>query len=118
MAATNRINRLDEAILRPGRFDRKIEVPRPNADGRREIFEVQIDDLQTAEDIDLHTLAERTNGMSGAEIAAACTEAGYAALRDGRTEIQQVDFLTALQEINQQTRSDDGSEDTDGYHPI
>ncbi|MFC4408191.1 AAA family ATPase [Haloarchaeobius iranensis] len=109
MAATNRINRLDDAILRPGRFDRKIEVPLPGLEARREIFRARMDDLVTTDDIDLNGLAERSSDLSGADIAAVCTEAGYAALRSGRTEIQQVDFLTALEEINQQVRSDDES---------
>lgn len=109
MAATNRINRLDEAILRPGRFDRKIEVPLPGLEARREIFRVQTDDLETTDDIDLDGLAERSTDLSGAEIAAVCTEAGYATLRADRTRVQQVDFLTALQEINRQVRSDDES---------
>lgn len=109
MAATNRINRLDEAILRPGRFDRKIEVPLPGPEARREIFRVRMADLETTDGIDLDGLSERSNDLSGAEIAAVCTEAGYAALRDDRTEVQQVDFLTALQEINRQVRSDDES---------
>ena len=107
MAATNRINRLDDAILRPGRFDRKIEVPYPNAAGRREIFAVTAADMKTADDIDLAVLAERASEMSGAEIVAACTEAGYAALRAGREEVRQVDFVTALQEINQTTATEE-----------
>jgi proteasome regulatory subunit len=88
MAATNRINRLDNAILRPGRFERKIEVPYPDAAGQCEIFAVTAADMETADDIDLAALAEHASEMSGAEIAAACTEAGYAALRAGREEVR------------------------------
>jgi 26S proteasome subunit P45 family len=105
IAATNRINRLDEAILRPGRFDRIIKVPDPGRAGRRDIFAVHTAEMETADDLDLETLAERAEGLSGAEIEAVCTEAGYTALRDNREVVRQTDFLTALQEVTKERES-------------
>lgn len=99
LAATNRINLLDRAILRPGRFDRVIEVPKPNREGREDIFAVHTAEIETVADIDLGLLAENTEGMSGAEIEAICTEAGYTAIRDDREQVTQQDFLTAIDEI-------------------
>lgn len=104
IGATNRIDRLDEAVLRPGRFDRIVEVPKPNEEGRKEIFRQYVSDMNV-EDIDYAELGRRTEGLSGAHIKTICTEAGYMALRNNSTEVQHVDFLSAIQKVNSATKS-------------
>ena len=99
IGATNRFDMLDRAILRPGRFDRLIEVPKPNLEGRRAIFEIHTREMAVAEDIDFDRLARETEGASGAEIKAICTEAGMFAIRDERTTIRMQDFLSAEEKI-------------------
>jgi 26S proteasome subunit P45 family len=99
IAATNRRDRLDDAILRPGRFDRIVEVPKPDVEGRREVLSVLTADMRLADDVDLHEVADRAESMSGADLSAVCTEAGYYAIRDDRTEITQVDLLTGVQTV-------------------
>jgi proteasome regulatory subunit len=95
MAATNRFDMLDEAILRPGRFDRLIEVPKPGAAGRERILEIHTADMNLADDVDLGALAEELEEYSGADIAALTTEAGMFAIRDERSEVTMVDFEKA-----------------------
>jgi proteasome regulatory subunit len=95
MAATNRFDMLDEAILRPGRFDRLIEVPKPGAAGRERILEIHTEDMNLAEGVDLGSLAERLEDYSGADIAALTTEAGMFAIREERTEVRMADFEAA-----------------------
>jgi len=99
IAATNRFDMLDRAILRPGRFDRLIEVPMPNWDGRKRILEIHTEKMNLADDIDLATLASDTDGFSGAELASLATEAGMFAIRDERTEIRMCDFQDALEKV-------------------
>jgi len=99
IAATNRFDMLDRAILRPGRFDRLIEVPTPDWDGRRRILEIHTAEMNLADDIELATLASETEGFSGAELASLATEAGMFAIRDERTEIRMVDFQDALEKV-------------------
>ncbi|WP_267640857.1 proteasome-activating nucleotidase Pan2 [Haloarchaeobius amylolyticus] len=106
IAATNRYDMLDRAILRPGRFDRLIEVPEPNGEGREQIFAIHTRHMNVADDVDFGALADRTSGYSGAEIESVCTEAGMFAIREGRTEVREVDFQEALDKIER----DDGSE--------
>jgi len=103
IAATNRFDMLDRAILRPGRFDRLIEVPEPNHEGRREILRIHTADMSVAEDVDMDGLAERTEGFSGAELESLATEAGMFAIRDERTEVRMEDFEEAMEKI---TRDD------------
>ncbi|AEN05049.1 proteasome-activating nucleotidase [Halolamina sp.] len=99
IAATNRFDMLDEAILRPGRFDRLIEVPKPDAEGRKLIFEIHTRDMNVADDVDFSALAEIAEEASGADIKAICTEAGMFAIRDDRTEIRRQDFEEAWEKI-------------------
>ncbi len=99
IAATNRIDILDPAILRPGRFDRLIEVPLPDLSGRIEIFKVHTRKMKLAKDVDLEELARMTEGASGAEIKAIVTEAGYYAIRDKRRVVNMNDFLKAVRKI-------------------
>ncbi|MCD6301132.1 MAG: proteasome-activating nucleotidase, partial [Staphylothermus sp.] len=99
IAATNRIDILDPAILRPGRFDRLIEVPLPDLNGRYEIFKVHTRRMKLAEDVDLYELAKITEGASGAEIKAIVTEAGYNAIRNNRRKVNMNDFLEAVRKV-------------------
>ena len=99
MAATNRFDMLDEAILRPGRFDRLIEVPKPAPEGREKILEIHTRDMNVADDVDFGDLAEQLEDYSGAEIAALATEAGMFAIRDGRTEVRRQDFDDAYEKV-------------------
>ncbi|WP_280585698.1 proteasome-activating nucleotidase [Halorubrum sp. Boch-26] len=108
IAATNRFDMLDPAILRPGRFDRLIEVPKPNTDGREIIFQIHTRKMNLASDIDFDELAEMTPEASGADIKAICTEAGMFAIRDDRTEVTLDDFLEAHEKLQQ---DDDGGAD-------
>jgi proteasome regulatory subunit len=111
IAATNRIDILDPAILRPGRFDRLIELPLPNADGRRSILKIHIRDLPVAK-IDMDVIVNKTEGFSGAELKAVTTEAAMFALRDrlvgtNRTKITQTDFENAIQKLKGKKEQDD-----------
>ena len=99
MAATNRFDMLDEAILRPGRFDRLIEVPEPDAEGRTRILEIHTNDMNVADDVNVGTVAEAVEGYSGADVASLATEAGMFAIRDGRTEVVQSDFERAREKL-------------------
>jgi len=101
IAATNRFDMLDRAILRPGRFDRLIEVPEPDVEGRARILEIHTASMNLADDVDLHAFAAETEGLSGAELASLATESGMFAIRDGRTVIEQQDFHNALDKISQ-----------------
>jgi len=99
IAATNRIDVLDPAILRPGRFDRIIEIPLPDAGGRFEIFKIHTRKMKLSEDVDLKFLAMMTEGASGADIKAICTEAGFSAIRSNRTYVTQEDFIKAINKV-------------------
>lgn len=99
IAATNRIDILDPAILRPGRFDRIIHVPLPDINGRMEIFRIHLSKMSLEEDINVRQLAELTEGFSGADIKAVCVEAGYNAIRDGRTRVKLSDFIKAIEKV-------------------
>ena len=99
MAATNRFDMLDEAILRPGRFDRLIEVPKPGVEGRSKILEIHTRDMNVASDVDFADLAETLEDYSGADIAALATEAGMFSIRDGRAEVRRGDFDDAYEKI-------------------
>jgi proteasome regulatory subunit len=99
IAATNRIDILDPAILRPGRFDRIIYVPLPDEKGRYEIFMIHTRKMNLAKDVSLSQLAKITEGFSGADIKVACVEAGYNAIRNGRDVVTMKDFLDAVEKI-------------------
>jgi len=101
IAATNRFDMLDRAILRPGRFDRLIEVPEPDAEGRKRILEIHTQDMSLADEVDFELLAEETAGFSGAELASLATEAGMFSIRDGRTDVRTEDFEDALAKIEE-----------------
>ena len=99
LAATNRADILDKALLRAGRFDRQIYVELPDIVGRREIFEVHMRGLKLADDVDKEFLAKQTPGFSGADIANVCNEAALMAARKGKEMIDKQDFLDAVDRI-------------------
>ncbi len=96
MAATNRPDILDPALLRPGRFDRQIGIDRPDIKGREDIFKVHLKDLVVASTVDPSILAEMTPGFAGAEIANVCNEAALIASRRNKKAIDMDDFNYAL----------------------
>ncbi|MEG3224496.1 MAG: proteasome-activating nucleotidase [Methanobacteriales archaeon Met13] len=99
VAATNRPDILDPALLRPGRFDRFIEVPVPNEDGRREILKIHTKNMTLEEDVDIDLVAALTEGASGADVKAVCTESGMIAIREERPIVRMNDFLDAVDKI-------------------
>ena len=99
VAATNRPDILDEALLRPGRFDRTIEVPNPNKQAREIIFNIHTKRMKLDDNIDFENISEITEGLSGADLKAVCTEAGMFAIRAERKKIIAKDFLDAIDKI-------------------
>ena len=99
LAATNRADVLDKALLRPGRFDRQIFVELPDLNGRKEIFQVHLKPLKVAETLDVEFLARQTPGFSGADIANVCNEAALIAARRNKSNIDKQDFLDAVDRI-------------------
>lgn len=106
IGCTNRMDILDPAILRPGRLDRLIEVPNPTGEGIHEILRIHSQNMRLAKGIELPEIAAMLAGMSGAEIKAVCTEAGYFAIREDRTMISKTDFIEAVKKIK--TDDDEG----------
>ena len=99
LAATNRADILDRALLRAGRFDRQIHVELPNANERKGIFEVHVKNLKLCSDVDLEYFAKQTPGFSGADIANVCNEAALIAARNGKKKVEKTDFLAAIDRI-------------------
>ncbi|WP_407462857.1 proteasome-activating nucleotidase [Methanobrevibacter sp.] len=99
IGATNRPDILDPALLRPGRFDRFIEVPAPNEEGRLEILKIHTKKMNLASDINLNDIVALTEGFAGADLKAICTEAGMFAIREERDHIIMADFEDAINKI-------------------
>ena len=99
LAATNRPETLDKALLRPGRFDRRIPVELPDLKGREEILKVHVKDIVVDSDIDYRTIALSTSGASGAELANIVNEAALAAVRNGHSKVMQHDFDEAVDTV-------------------
>lgn len=100
MAATNRPDILDSALMRPGRFDRQISVDRPDLQGRKEIFQVHLLPLtKLSNDVDAHKLAAQTPGFAGAEIANVCNEAALIAARHNKEAVDMQDFQDAIDRV-------------------
>ena len=93
--ATNRIESLDPALIRPGRIDRKIEFPLPDTKTKRHIFNIHTSRMTLADDVDLEKFVMARDELSGADIKAVCTEAGMLALRERRMKVCQEDFVKA-----------------------
>ncbi len=99
IGATNRPDILDDALLRPGRFDRIIEVGLPDAEGRRQIFKIHLAHMNVSKKVDPKKLADSTEGVSGAEIKSICTEAGMLAIRANRDTVLPEDFEAAREKV-------------------
>lgn len=93
--ATNRIESLDPALIRPGRIDRKIEFPLPDVKTKRRIFGIHTSKMSLADDVDLEEFVMAKDELSGADIKAVCTEAGMLALRERRMRVTMDDFRKA-----------------------
>lgn len=109
IGCTNRKDILDPAILRPGRLDRLIEVGNPDIEGVEQIFKIHTKRMKLPKGFKYNVVAKELLGMSGAEIKAVCTEAGYAAIRDNRYTVKLDDFLKSKQKVlrNEQTEGGD-----------
>jgi cell division protease FtsH len=99
LAATNRPDVLDSALLRPGRFDRQITIDRPDLVGREAIFKVHLVPIKVSQNLDTHKLAEQTPGFAGADIANVCNEAALIAARKGKEVVDMVDFQDAIDRV-------------------
>jgi AFG3 family protein len=99
MAATNRPDVLDSALLRPGRFDRQIGIDKPDLKGRKQIFDVHLKTIVIAPDMQADTLAEQTPGFAGADIANVCNESALIAARRGKSQVDMDDFQYALDRL-------------------
>lgn len=99
LAATNRPDVLDSALLRPGRFDRQISIDRPDVKGREAIFKVHLTPIKISETLDLHKLAEQTPGFAGADIANVCNEAALIAARKNKEAVDMSDFQDAIDRV-------------------
>ena len=99
LAATNRPDVLDTALLRPGRFDRQIEIDKPDLKGREAIFKVHLKPIKVSERVDIHKIAEQTPGFAGADIANVCNEAALIAARKGKNAVDMEDFQDAIDRV-------------------
>jgi AFG3 family protein len=99
LAATNRPDVLDSALLRPGRFDRQISIDKPDINGREQIFKVHLKPIKISKDLDIKKLAAQTPGFAGAEIANVCNEAALIAARKERSEVGLQDFQDAIDRV-------------------
>lgn len=99
LAATNRPDVLDSALLRPGRFDRQISIDRPDLVGREAIFKVHLKPIKISQTLDVHKLAEQTPGFAGADIANVCNEAALIAARKNKEAVDMSDFQDAIDRV-------------------
>jgi AFG3 family protein len=99
LAATNRPDVLDSALLRPGRFDRQISIDKPDIAGREQIFKVHLKPIKMSKDVDVKKLAAQTPGFAGAEIANVCNEAALIAARKDKSEVEMQDFHDAIDRV-------------------
>jgi proteasome regulatory subunit len=106
IAATNRPDILDPALLRPGRFDRLIEIPLPDEKGREEILRIHTSKMKLGKDVDLRKLAKLTRGASGADLKMIVVEAGMFAIREGRRYVSMKDFEKSIEKISSSPKLD------------
>ncbi|MBV9392696.1 MAG: ATP-dependent zinc metalloprotease FtsH [Verrucomicrobia bacterium] len=99
LAATNRPDVLDTALLRPGRFDRQISIDKPDLKGREAIFKVHLKPIKISSKLDIYKLAEQTPGFAGADIANVCNEAALIAARKGKESVEMIDFQDAIDRV-------------------
>jgi proteasome regulatory subunit len=105
MAATNRVDMLDPALIRPGRFDRLIQIPLPDLEARREILKIHSRKMHLAE-VSMEMVSAMTEGSTGAELQAVCREAGMMAVRREAEFVEMSDFISAVHKVRAETRSD------------
>ncbi len=105
IGATNRPDILDDALLRPGRFDRIIDVGLPDSEAREQIFAINTKHMNIDKKINAKKLADMTEGLSGAEIKNICTEAGMLAIRDNRDKVNEKDFIAAKEKVMESGRN-------------
>ncbi|MDE0708103.1 MAG: proteasome-activating nucleotidase [Candidatus Poseidoniales archaeon] len=105
ISATNRPDILDEALLRPGRFDRIIEIPLPDEDGRTAILKIHLGKMPKTKDLSIKKIVSRTKGFSGADLKATCVEAAMVAIRAKRKSVNPKDFKTAIERISEKKAS-------------
>ena len=110
IGATNRIDILDHAVIRPGRLDRLIEVGLPDEEGILEILKVHTKEMNLQK-VKLKELVKEMSDFSGAEVRAVCTEAGYFAIRNNRDHVEHQDFLEAIEKV----RMEEEEEDNGGF---
>lgn len=115
IAATNRPDILDDALLRPGRFDRIIEIPLPDDKGRKTILSIHLEKMATSK-LNIGKLVELTDGFSGAELNATTVEAGMIAIRERRTKVTQKDALMAIERIKRKRESSGNSSSPDALY--
>ena len=115
IAATNRPDILDDALLRPGRFDRIIEIPLPDENGRKTILSIHFDKMSTSR-INVAKIVEMTEGFSGAELKATTVEAGMIAIREGRSKVKQEDAISAVLRIKKKRESNGISTSPDALY--
>mgnify|MGYP001980023791 CR=1 FL=1 len=115
IAATNRPDILDDALLRPGRFDRIIEIPIPDEESRLSILDLHLRNMNT-KGVRVKAIAKATDGFSGAELKATCVEAGMIAIRSGRDTVVQSDVTKAVERINKKKSQSGRSSSPDGLY--
>ena len=115
IAATNRPELLDAALLRPGRFDRIIEIPIPDANARETIFSVHTKTMPLSKDVDMRALSSISEGFSGAEIKSAVVEAGISAISSNRKSVNKSDFVGAVKKV-EANRKDTLGSDAEGLY--
>mgnify|MGYP000470808319 FL=1 len=116
MGASNRPDILDEALLRPGRFDRIIKIPLPEEKGRLKIIKIHTAKMAIAKGVNYKKMAAETDGLSGADLRAVCVEAGMAAIKNKRTKVSYKDFTLALEKIKNRLNEMDISEPEGGLY--
>ncbi len=105
IAATNRRDILDPAVIRPGRLDRQIYIDLPDTKGLQQIFKIHTRDMSLKK-VNRNTIIHEMEGLSGAEVRAICTEAGYFAIREDRSHVVHDDFISAVEKVKDKTKED------------
>lgn len=108
IAATNRIDVMDPALLRPGRFDRIVEIPLPNKEAREKILHIHASPMNLSKDVDMVKIVEHTEGLTGADIKAICIEAGMYALREDARSVKHKHFMKAVENFTKSRTSHEG----------
>jgi proteasome regulatory subunit len=108
IAATNRIDVMDPALLRPGRFDRIVEIPLPNKEAREKILRIHASPMNLSKDVDLVAIVNHTEGFTGADIKAICIEAGMYALREDARSVRHKHFMKAVDNFTNSRTANEG----------